>query len=222
VVATTVAGGGWDAWVAGRSKSFRSGLKYDRKQLSRIGEVRLEKIDDPLEIERMVAWIFDVKRRSLRAHGIDKSWVFGPDGQNLFTEVTKTSGGVNVHALMAGETIAAAAVVFQSSGLMEYYTTSYNHDLHVYSPGNLLLEDLVKVCLETRSVLDFRITGEAYKIRWATGAKRFDSYIIATSWRGALPVINHIRSRAEVRMKIAIKAKLTALRQKLRKPAPSS
>jgi CelD/BcsL family acetyltransferase involved in cellulose biosynthesis len=212
-IVSVPADGGWDAWLAAKSKSFRTELRYKRNKLARLGEIRFCRIEGRAEIERVIAWIFDVKRASLLAHNNRTSWVFQPYGQTFFAEAAQASDQVNIYALMVGDMIAAAAILFESRGLMEYFATSYNHDLHAHSPGNLLLEELVKTAFAAGRAFDFRITSDEIKERWRDTTERYDSYIIATSPRGLAPTMKSIAKRAEVDLKIALKAKLAAMKK---------
>ncbi|HEY3694477.1 GNAT family N-acetyltransferase [Phenylobacterium sp.] len=212
----------WATWMAARSKSFRSGLKYDRKRLSQLGEVRLEKIEAPDRVDRTVDWIFQIKRRSLAEHNITRSWVLHAEALRFFQEVCKASEGVNVYALMAGDEIAAAAVTLESSNTMEYYLTAYNHDLSLYSPGNLLLEDLIALCFARKLAFDFRITGEFYKLRWADSGIDYYGYHLATTPRGAPFLLKHLQRRAVLKTKLFIKRALKGLRGRLAAPKPSA
>jgi CelD/BcsL family acetyltransferase involved in cellulose biosynthesis len=201
----------WDSWLASRSKSFRSGLKYDRKRLSELLALGFVDVKDPAAIDRAVDWLFDVKAAALRENRHRKSWVYSRSNVEFFKEVVKTVPGVKVFSLMGNDEILCSSIVFQSENLMEFFMTSYNLSYSKYSPGNLLIEDIVRICFAEKLAFDFRITGDNYKMRWKDSDHPYENFLLATSIRGAAVVLNETRRRATVAFKIATKQRLKAL-----------
>jgi CelD/BcsL family acetyltransferase involved in cellulose biosynthesis len=210
-----------EAWLAAKSRSFRQGLRYDRKRMAQLGPVAFRYVDEAGERDAVIDWIFATKRAALGQAGKTWSWVFGDRPVELLKRAAADCPEVRVCVLtVAGET-SAAAITMDAPGTLEYFVTAYNPAHRGYSPGNLLIDDLVRGCFETHRAFDFRISDAAYKQRWIDGVRPYNTYVLGNTARGAWLALRHSADRADARFRIATKARLLALRDRLRgRPRP--
>lgn len=171
----------WDAWVAGRSRSFRQGLRYDRKRLATRGDLMFREVD-PAAAGAFVDWIVARKVEWLDRQGIGRSWLRRPETAQFYRAlVGRPDSGVLGFALdLDGRTI-AGGLCLRSAGRLEYYVTAYDPALAAFSPGNLLIEDLARWCIARGDDLDFRLTSVDYKLRWSDRTEPFGTYIVPLS-----------------------------------------
>lgn len=177
-----------DDWLRNKSSSFRKGLRYDRKQLEKLGKVRLMTgTGGCRETSRLISWIFDEKSSWLKERNVDQSWIFGDRPKEILKKLFRDDGaghGVRVFALMSEDTPAAGAICFDGTGSLELFSLVINQDFKRYSPGNLLLKEILELAFAENRELDFRITPEDYKKRWADAQSIFVTYVCSGSLRG--------------------------------------
>jgi CelD/BcsL family acetyltransferase involved in cellulose biosynthesis len=194
----------WEAWANGKSKSFRSGLRYDRRRLANAGRLEQVRVSEGAEAQALVDWLFETKRAWLKPRKLKSSPVVGQEAQAFFKALFGRSRdiatGPDIHgfALKLDGAYIAAAICFSSSGLLEFFMTGFDPELAEYSPGNLLIEDCVTWAIGQGMDFDFRITPAAYKARWADRGDRYDGFVLATSPKGA-PVVLAEHARALTR-----------------------
>ena len=189
----------WDAYAKTKSRSFRQGLRYDRKRLEALGDLRSVK-STPLDAAQLVSWLFESKREWLTAQGIGHSWIRGQQGERLFTALLTRSDNLDAHAfalVLNGKTIAGGFCLV-SSRMLEYFMNGMDRAFAAYSPGNLLIEDCVRWAIEQGVDFDFRITQDAYKLRWADRSQCYESHVIACTARG-VPTVLEERARSVIR-----------------------
>jgi CelD/BcsL family acetyltransferase involved in cellulose biosynthesis len=205
-----------EAWLAGKSRSFRQGLAYDRRRLAQLGPVAFRDVDEACERDATIDWIFATKRAALGAAGKTWSWVFDDGAVALLKRAAANCSDIRVCVLgVAGET-AAAAILLDSPGTLEYFVTAYNPAHRAYSPGNLMVEALVQGCFEDGRAFDFRLTDAPYKRRWIDGVRPHNHYVLGVTPHGAWLAWKYSARRATARLRIATKARLDALRERLR------
>jgi CelD/BcsL family acetyltransferase involved in cellulose biosynthesis len=180
------------SWIATKSKSFRQGLRYDRRRLSQAGALRSGQTEGAAEASELVAWLFDIKRAWLDARGILESWIRGREAEAQFVALLSApeSGGAgerDVHGftLRLDGRIVAGCLCLLSEQRLEYFITGYDPAFASYSPGNLLIEDCVAWAITRHVDFDFRMMPSAYKARWAGRLDRVHRYRLATSPMGS-------------------------------------
>src|SRR5262249_15822689 len=68
---------------------------------------------------------------------------------------------------------------------IEYLIPAFDPAYAKYSPGQLLIEDILKWAFERRLDLDFRLGNQPYKETWANSTSEAVSYQFVISLRGA-------------------------------------
>lgn len=211
----------FDEWLAGKSKSFRQGLAYERRRLAKLGglETVTTSGDDG---RQLVEWLFAGKRQLLSGRGKTDSWVFRPQSEALLKRLLADgAAGVFGSALCLDGKIIAGSVCFRSSGAIEFFMTGFDPEYAAYSPGNLLIEDLARMAASEGRDFDFRVTQDAYKMRWADTFAERETIIIAATARGAIRPVRLTLERAVRVARRAAKASAKGALAKIRRSARS-
>lgn len=179
----------FDKWMESKSASFRKGLRYNRRRLEKLGPVELfEGRTGNTKTLGMAAWIFEEKRSWAKARALPENWLFNGRGEALIQRALCTQNpqndGVRVYALEVDGTPAAGAICLTSDKLFELVVFSMNPDHAIYSPGNLLLYELVKRSFAENREFDFRITREDYKLRWADTDHLYLTFVCSDRFAG--------------------------------------
>jgi CelD/BcsL family acetyltransferase involved in cellulose biosynthesis len=197
------------AWLANLSKKLRAELRADRRRAARQGEVTLERMAGPNAGPDCADWIFAHKRQWLVDQGVRSSWIFGERGRDLYADLLSQPpswGGriddVEAYALKQDGQIVAASIALNGPDRMEVLTAAQDPMFNDISPGSLLLEDRAAMAVARGVVMDLRLTREAYKLRWADGSDRFDSFMIACTRRGRAAVALEIVAKSVRRARV--------------------
>jgi CelD/BcsL family acetyltransferase involved in cellulose biosynthesis len=121
--------------------------------------------DDPSPevFDACIAW----KSGQYRATGLTDMFQ-NPLNVALFRRL-KEKKVLAVSSLFAGDTLLAAHLGGFHDGRFSWWIPSYDSQFHKYSPGRLLLEDILKASFERGDLeFDFLIGDEAYKFQYAT------------------------------------------------------
>jgi CelD/BcsL family acetyltransferase involved in cellulose biosynthesis len=180
----------WDEWLAGKSKSFRSGLRQDRRRLEAIGRLTFREITQRPDVDGFMWWLLVTKRRWLDARGLSRSWLRNDRLMPFYQALLgKPGSGVTAFSLELDGQIVAGCICLRSANRLEYFVTAFDPTYAPFSPGNLLLEDCVRWCIPRRLDFDFRMIHNPYKLRWADRFDRYEGYSLACTWRGSLFVL---------------------------------
>jgi len=164
--------GGWaefEAHFAARRSSLPRDSRSKRRGLERdLGPLTFT-WDDPRPevLERCLAW----KSAQYRHSGYPD--VFAPPRNRLFFELLRDRGVAAVSSLSAGGRLVAAHLGAMSDDRRCYsWIASYDPDAGRYSPGRLLLEDMLRESQARRHLeWDFGIGTADYKWHYATHSR---------------------------------------------------
>ncbi len=156
----------FQTWV-GR-KGWSSDVPRKRRKLERdLGPVKLTFHDPrPGVLQDMMRW----KSQQYVSTGVkdlfrDPCWV------RLFDELLARNALV-VTSLSAGERVVAVHAGVQFEGRFYWWIPAYDPELSRYSPGKILLHDVMERSQAAGDrVFDFLIGGEAYKFQYATDVR---------------------------------------------------
>lgn len=192
----------FEQWLSTRSSNFRSGLRRERRELCAQGDLIFKRMAGPVDGPACVDWIFAHKREQLVNQGVSKSWVLTPKARSIFAALVSAPAvpdqvdDVEAYALtLDGQTVAAGLVV-NGDGRMEPTIAAFDPQYSRMSPGNLLIAEWTALAVSRKVDLDFRITHEAYKLRWSDRFDRFDSYVIACTPKGVASVAKEVVIKA--------------------------
>lgn len=191
----------FDQWLSTRSRNFRSGLRRERRELSALGDLVFRRMAGPMDGPSCLDWIFAHKREQLTAQGVSRSWVFDPRALGLFAALASAPASpdgvddVEAYALTLDGQIVAAGLVVNGDRRTEPIIAAFDPRFSRMSPGALLIAEWTALAVSRGVDLDFRITQEAYKLRWSDRFDRFDSYVIACTPKGVAVVAPFILAK---------------------------
>jgi CelD/BcsL family acetyltransferase involved in cellulose biosynthesis len=180
----------WDAWVATKTQSFRYSLRVDRKKLAAKGDLAFVQTTTPAEARHCVDWLIDTKQDQLKAKGLMRSHLWKPQLRAVLPALADTGpdSGAMFHTLTLDGAIVAASICVLGSDILEYHYFAVDPDYAAFSPGNLITQDCLGLAIQHGRDLDFRLSRDAYKLRWADASNRYESVFIACTPVGRLAV----------------------------------
>ena len=99
--------------------------------------------------------------------------------------LARTGSGVLGFALDLDARPIAGGICLVSNSTLEFFVSALDPAYSKFSPGNLLIEDIVRWCLPRGLDFDFRLTADPYKLRWMDRAIPFAYYDVGQKLRGA-------------------------------------
>ncbi|MGI9516160.1 MAG: GNAT family N-acetyltransferase [Pirellulaceae bacterium] len=133
----------YETWLRQHSTTLRRQPQKTRKLEREIGPVRLEMdVRDSEVLEKLIQWKREKFCRTRTFDLLSVDWT-----ANLLREVFQTRGkefrGM-LSALWAGDQIVAAHFGFISGNSLHYWFPAYSHEHRIYSPGTLLLHQIIR------------------------------------------------------------------------------
>jgi CelD/BcsL family acetyltransferase involved in cellulose biosynthesis len=166
-----------------------------------------------------VNWILSHKRDWAERYDKKGSWLYSPAYRDFLVGLLESAGGepvARIFVLELNKTVIAAAMLGIGKGCHYYMIGTFVQRLSKLSAGTILIEYLVKWCLERGMDLDFGIGKEEYKAYWSRGnVKPAFSFQIANTRWGKF----YFRSKDAARTLLNIRAART--RGELAPPEPS-
>lgn len=150
------------------STHFRKRLRYYRRVLARIGEVRVEAAT-PGTLDDLLTALFELhaarwKRRNLPGVLADDST------QQFHRQVARRmldEGLLRMYATHVGDRIAAVFYGFALHGIVYYYLSGYDPDMEKLSIGTLIVAHAIEEAVrEGATTFDFLRGAEEYKYAW--------------------------------------------------------
>ena len=214
----------FEDWLSSKSAHFRARLRHDRRKLA---EGRTVEVMDghqgAASSAAIIDWQFEEKRRWLARKGAGSSWVRDDRAWALMNvlaaQTDAATTGVEPWALMVDGVPAAAAVCFVSSTAVELFMFVMNPQFSAYSPGFLLLENIARSAHGRGRNFDFRITPEAYKLRWADCKLDYRTFIIALTPAGYATVLRAVLRSWTLPVRRFAKKRLMQIRAALTRSA---
>ena len=176
----------WDeaaAWFQRyRSSHFKTLDRLHRKTEREIGPVSFNPADsDPAAFDQLIAW----KRMHFARTGVGDPLAVRHNLE-LFRHLFG-SGTLELSTLRGGDRLLAIIACVTVQGRVFYWMPSYDTGLSVLSPGNALLNTLIRHSFERGDhEFDFMIGDEGYKFHYATHARLVGSL-------GPVPVSRRVR-----------------------------
>ena len=147
-----------------------SQTRRKRKRLSELGNLRFIIAENKSEIGKITNTTIKQKSRRYRETGVFDIFKI-KEYRNFYRKLNQDLGflgKVHVSALYLDEKIISTHWGFISSDCFYYIMPTYEGESFIkFSPGRLLLENLIKWSIEKGiRVFDFTIRNEDYKYRW--------------------------------------------------------
>jgi CelD/BcsL family acetyltransferase involved in cellulose biosynthesis len=173
------------------SRAFEAQKRKRRKLEREVGPVRIvlraERSETAL-VELCMTW---KSAQYQRSNYVD---VFASEKmRNLFLRLFE-KGAITLSALYVGDRAAAIHMGPVSAERFYYWVPAYDTELQLYSPGVILMEELMRDCMSagTRE-FDFLIGGEDYKFYYATHVRLIGPSgkppLIERAWKRARPLL---------------------------------
>ena len=150
------------------STHFRKKIRYYRRALARIGDVRVER-PAPDTLDDILTSFFDLhtarwKRRNLPGVLADTTT------QRFHRQVARRmldAGMLRMYATRVGDRIAAVFYGFALHGTVYYYLSGYDPDLEKLSIGTLIVAHAIEEAVrDGATTFDFLRGAEEYKYAW--------------------------------------------------------
>jgi CelD/BcsL family acetyltransferase involved in cellulose biosynthesis len=179
----------WEDYLAQRSKRHQKNRVRLKRRLSEQGEVELGWCRTPEDAEAVLNWVFEAKARWARQRRIDAPWLENRRVRDFWIELSKRVDLSDLPLVaclkLDGRPIAGLLNLVGDASL-EFYITTYDETYFQYSPGEQLIEFMLKWCLENRKDADFRRAATDYKERVADRQTLFSSYTFDVSPKARL------------------------------------
>lgn len=165
---------GFEAFARNRTQSgsdlVKSVAQKSRKLEREVAPMRFEAhVLDRQALARLYEWKAAQRARTDTFDVLSAPWM-RQVVERLIEEATPTSGGL-LSVLYAGDQVAAVHLGMRSETVWHYWFAAYNHELQRYSPGLIILFEMLKAApaLGIRT-MTLGQGDEAYKLRFATGS----------------------------------------------------
>jgi CelD/BcsL family acetyltransferase involved in cellulose biosynthesis len=213
----------WETWSKTMSKKLRAELRHDRRHLAEKGKLEFRLMIGPEDGVRCMQWIFEQKRQWLVANKIHHSFFLDPQVEVFFMRLAarpaRADGrphGVETYAVTLDDKIIAACICLRSGDRMEFHTTTFDPAYGAWSPGGLMIQDCVMLCMERGVDFDFRMGQQPYKARWSDRLDNFESFSLACTLRGRLAVSVEAAQSAVHAMRVKYGPRVKALLRRRR------
>ena len=186
----------WDEFYTKlRSTNTRGNLRRKEKHLAKLGDLQFTQVTGPEERRKLVKKILSWKKNQLNRRGARNPFtnraVF--DFFTLLARQKSATDLLRVFVLRVDQTPLAAALILSDKTRFLLYQTVFLPGPHMrYSPGNILLRNLIREAVETGyELFDFSLGDEHYKFDWCSDHTVLSTSIFALRPCGhlAVPVI---------------------------------
>ncbi len=196
----------WADYEASRSTQLFSLLRRRKRKLERMGRLSFAVAQGEAAIAAGVDWLLSHKRNWMDAKGLPGDWLRTEQSRAFLALAaidSQRSGGpkwdrVQLFLLTLDDKPIAGVYALVNPGSFEFYIVANDPAYNAVSPGNVLIEHLVRWAYDRGLTFDFRMVAASYKERWSNATTHWTSFRIACTWRG-LPEIYRARSRSAVR-----------------------
>jgi len=170
--------GDFEKTLAGlRSAKSRYNLRRSYKKLNEQAEVSFCKAASVSDIETALLWLGQ-KHAAMWPKSIYRS----KNGLRQMVQQAENllkQNRLGLFWLQQNGAIIAAALGMMTPGRFYYYNVAYDESLAQYSPGGLLLQQILGyVCLNMIQAMDLLVGPEPYKIEWGGVPRTLNTYTI--------------------------------------------
>lgn len=195
----------FDEFLSGYSSNFRNNLKQKRKRFEKMGALRFELPEDFDSSAETVDWVLSEKRKWVQRQQKKCPWIAQSETRAFFLAAAMLRSDLGRFGLfrltLDGKPVAAFLATIDRTRI-EMLVTSFDPDYSRFSPGMLLIEDVVRWSYNHGLSFDMRPLWLEYKERWANATAPVISYRVPLTWKGAvhlLPAYIEFRFKSFVR-----------------------
>lgn len=200
----------FDEFMQGYSSNFRNNLKQKRKRFSKLGQLRFELPDERQTSIETVDWVLAEKRDWVERQQKACPWVYEAATRDFFVAASSIRSDVGRLGLfrltLDGKPVAAFLATIDRTRI-EMLVTSFDPEYARFSPGMLLIEDVVRWGYAHGLSFDMRPLWLEYKERWA------NETVTVTTFRAPLTpkgLVFLLPLYAKFRFKKSVRSVLTA------------
>jgi CelD/BcsL family acetyltransferase involved in cellulose biosynthesis len=159
----------WDAYLAGRDAHARKEIRRKLNKATKLGGVRVVRCGrDPREIDAALATAVALMERAPGGKGEDVRRTLGPVLE-MAAPALLAAGRMWLTTLYLNDRAAACTLQFPHAGGPQLYNCGFDRALKAFSPGCVLLAELIRLAIESGApTFDLLRGQEAYK--YALGA----------------------------------------------------
>jgi CelD/BcsL family acetyltransferase involved in cellulose biosynthesis len=171
------------------SKRIRQDTRRQKKRIANFGSIKFEVLETQQQRRRIVDWLIaqkSVQYRRTRAHNI-----FQHKGYSKFFHAIAIPDNNKHYICIAGlyvnEELVAAHLGARWQGRFYYLMPGYERKWEKYSPGKILLSQLVQAAQSDElDVFDFTIGSEGYKKEWSNHESAIFEYLSSQTFVGRI------------------------------------
>jgi CelD/BcsL family acetyltransferase involved in cellulose biosynthesis len=168
-------GQGWEAYLASRTGNFRKHLRKYWRELAKLGEVEVARMEPGDDVDAWVADIVEVNALSWKATR-GTNLFRHPRIRDFFRDLVcamAPQGRLDLQRLRLGGTTAAYEFCFEFGRRLFSYNGSFRNDLAKPSPGTALTAEVIRSACE-RGITEYDMLRgeEGYKARWSDASRR--------------------------------------------------
>lgn len=187
----------WETFHAGLKRSFRQNIHRTRRRLKEKGQLIHRVIEDPAEIEQVVAKSIKLKLGRLKQRSIYGRLLGRPEAEqwlDQLTQSTQQDGVLMITTLSLDETILATQIGFLYRRHFYCYFGAFDIAYSTFQPGKLEPAGTLKWAFENDvDTFDLMPPADDYKLYWARPEAAVQIFIgHITAWgRIAKPLYNN-------------------------------
>lgn len=197
----------WESCYGKVSKKLRNDSARSRRRLSECGPVEFVVARDADEVKRITDILIRQKAEKLLETGA-KNMFEDINYQDFYIRIglrASNAGNLHLSWLNLNDKVIAVHWGILFNGRFYYLMPSYDSGYRSFSPGRLLMEDLIRWCCDNRiRYFDFCLGDENYKNDWTdtrmvlycfTRPVTFKGSIFDKIYRKARPPVKNLRDR---------------------------
>ena len=171
-------------------KKIRNDNTRQKKRLSEIGNLQYEILINRMDNTKYYKEL--IKNKSIQYHQTQAFDIFSVNEINNFYEslINKTKESIYIHfsILKLDNKVIASHLGLYNKNIFYYLIPAYNRsDFNKYSPGKILLENLIKWSIDNKlNIFDFTTGAEQYKLNWTDTEMNLSEINHISSLRGFL------------------------------------
>lgn len=171
----------WESYYKSKIKGdLRRDQGRKRRRLAEHGKVEFEVYENQ---EDLIKYVLEKKYSQYTGKGVPKNM-----RSNFYQEIANLAhqhGHLHLSSLKVGDKILAVHFGLCDSDRMYWYIPVFEEDWYKYSPGRILLEELIKLSFAQKlKYFDFLFGDERYKSDWSHGEMKIYKCIIPKSLKG--------------------------------------
>jgi CelD/BcsL family acetyltransferase involved in cellulose biosynthesis len=182
----------FEDFMQGYSANFRNNLKQKRKRFEKLGVLRFELPEDADSSAETVDWVLAEKKKWVQRQQKECPWIYQNETRAFFLAASTLRSDFGRFGLfrltLDGKPVAAYLATIDRTRI-EMLVTSFDPAYSRFSPGMLLIEDVVRWSYNHGLSFDMRPLWLGYKERWANSTTLVITYRVPLTRKGAIRLL---------------------------------